>query len=712
MDDLRYLKLESFKVNVNGLLALGLYIRGIEVTQAIQYFDADQHLTDPADRSADNSVRLVADKPAWVRVHLGSLFGVSGVSGSLELLRRRQGFLFDHVATLGSDPSSATAVPAASATSYAATRGSIGASLNFIIPANEMIGTLRLAATVSAGSLSDDAQVDVDVTLRQTLRLAGVMISYSGPANTSPGAPNLQLAAPTLADLQNMAGTALTLFPVQSTAQFRTAGSLTQTVPLIDPGPFPTSGCGASWDTLLTAVANVRTADGNQQGWVYYGLLPNGTPIGMVGGCGGGGVAVGPINAPGTLAHEAGHACGLAHAPAGGPPNPDPNYPAYKPYPTGSIGEYGLNINNGNIASPQSFKDLMSYAAPSWVSPYNYGKLQNTPRLNPVTVGIDYPWWKDLIWETFKQWPPFPPDPPWRELELPMFPPSVPEDVISLIVRVERGTVTSVEHVARTRVHTQLPGATPTNLSALLTDGHGAVLARGSLMRLPTSSCGCGNEGPGEQPPTYIAQVFIPNVEPGAFLEIADGDEVVWRREAPADPARVGSLRVKVNRRGSAEASWDSTDGVLEYWLRWSRDGETWQSVATGLTDREMNLEPGRLPPGEGHLQVVAHDGFFSAYSEPVPIQIPDRAAVVSILHPVDGHTYTSGQTLRLWGATTPSIEDSNVTAVWTDGRKEIATGLDDWATLEPGEHTLTLRVGGRGGGEASVTVNVSEAPY
>ena len=45
-------------------------IVGIEVTQAIQFYSAASHLTDPADRGADNSVRLIAGKPAWVRAYV------------------------------------------------------------------------------------------------------------------------------------------------------------------------------------------------------------------------------------------------------------------------------------------------------------------------------------------------------------------------------------------------------------------------------------------------------------------------------------------------------------------------------------------------------------------------------------------------------------------------------------------------------------------
>lgn len=684
--------------------ALG--ISGIEVTQATQYYQADQHLTDAADRGPDNGIRLVAGKPAWVRVYPWSLIGASGLTGTLEVQRRSLGFFWSTVATLTPDPSSATSVSGAVIASYAATRGSLAETVNFIVPADEMIGHLRLIARLSAGSQTAESTVSVAVTLRQTLKLAGVMISYNGPASNAPNAPNLTLAAPTLTDLEAMSGTALTLFPVESTALFRTAGTLVQTNHLQDTS-FPTSGCGAEWDALHARVANARTADGNRPGWIYYGLLPEATPRGPVGGCGGGGVAVGPINRPGTLAHEAGHACGLEHAPAGGAPNPDPSYPAYEPYdpantPQGSIGEYGLDVNNGNLASPDTFFDFMSYAGPSWISPYHYGKLLDNARLTPTTVGMDQPWWKDLVWQEIRKWPPIPepPDPPF-DLELPVFPPSFLQDVVSLIVKVERGRVADVRHVARTRAHTGLPAAGGTAFRARLLDGEGGVLAEGPLMRLETGASGCGCGGHDREPDTYLAQAFVPDVAPGAALEITGGDEVVWRREAPSEPPRIEATDVKVDRRGTTTVTWKASRGVAELWLRWSRDGEDWDAVATGLEGRRARIPAGQLPPGRGLLQVVAHDGFFSTASEPVRVTVPKRAPHAAILHPVDGATYLAGRSVRLWAV----AEDDAGEATWLVDGKETARGLDAFATLRPGKRTVSLRLGDAKPVSVSVTV-------
>lgn len=697
------------------LWRLSLRVRGIEVTQAVQWFDASDHLTDPADRGPDNGVRLVAGKPAWVRVYPRRLFGASGLTGTLEVQRRVAGFFWTTVTELSPDPSSAASIPGIISQSYAAMRGSLNGSINFVIPADEMIGTLRLIARINSTDENAEGTVRVAVTLRQTLRLAGVMIAYNGPSGSAPGAPNLNLAAPVLADLQNMAGTALTLFPVRSVANFRTAGTLTQTVPL-QSATFPTSGCGTAWDNLHAAVTQARTADGNRPGWIYYGLLPTGTPMGPVGGCGGGGVAVGPINAPGTLAHEAGHACGLGHAPAGGAPNPDPSYPAYEPYdpantPQASIGEYGLNVNNGNIASPQIFRDFMGYGGPAWISLYHYGRLLDNARLNPTTVGIDEPWWKDLVWEELQRFPRIPvPDPPPFDLELPVYPPSRAQDVISLIVKVERGRVADVLHVARTIAHTEL-AAEATPFTARLIGAKGELLAEGTLQRLQIGAeCSCGGRH-AKEPDTYLAQAFLADVAPGSVLEIiADDDAVVWRREASSKPPQVEAPTVKIDRKGGATVSWDATGDISEYWLRWSRDGEAWQSVITGVTRRRAQLAAGQLPPGQGLLQVVAHDGFFSAASEPARVSVPDRREPPVILHPREGFTYTAGQTLRLWGSVADDggDDDPGRAALWRLGRKDVGRGLDTFTSFEPGEHTLTLQTPG---GSTSVSFYVGEPP-
>ena len=692
---------------------LGLSVYGIEVTQAIQYFASDQHLTDPKDQGADNACRLVAGKPACVRVYVRSLVGAGPISATLEVQRQKIGKLWPTVTTLKPDPSSLKTVPPSSTTSYADTRSNLNHTVNFVIPASEMIGILRLIARVKAGILAAEAPCEVNVTLRQTLRLKGVMIAYDGPESMAQNAPKLTIAAPTLADLQATAGTALTLFPVESTAVFESAGTFTLTHHLLET-TFPQQGCGSPWNKLLDQVEVQRTADGNKPGWIYYGLLPAGVPMWPVTGCGGGGLAAGSVGDAKALAEESGHACGLGHAPAGGAPHPDPGYPAYEPYdppntPHGSIGEYGVNINNCTIATPALFKDFMAYGSgPFWISPYHHGKLVENALLNPTWVGVpEYPYWKDLIREGYRHW--HLPDPPFdlEHLELPVFPPSRPQDVISFIMRVQRGRVAYMAHVARTRGGTFLAGASATPFTAFLRDAEGSILAEAAVLRLGSEACGCCGGTEGQEGGTYLAQAFLPDVAAGASLEISDGESVVWRREAPAQPPRVALRETEVDRSGNVTVSWHGSEGTLEYWLRWSGDGETWQAVATSLTEQTVRVAAGLIPPGDGLLQIVAHDGFFSTYSEPGPVTIPERAAAVAVLHPVDGNTYIAGRTVRLWASVTGTTDPAELDAVWLADGTEIARGLDTWVRLEPGRRILTVRVGGPGGPEASVSVTV-----
>lgn len=709
MDTSKLLGLATDKIGLEESMInrLGLFISGIEVTQAVQFFEADQHLTDPADRQADNALRLVSGKPAWVRVYVGSLFGGAQVTGSLKVQRRELGFLFPTVATLSPHSSSTTSVPPLSTTTYANMRGSIGSTINFVIPAAEMIGTLRLIARVTQPGRAVEATIDLDVTLRQTLRLAGVMIAYNGPSSMQAGSPNLTLAPPALSDLQAMSGTALTLFPVESAASFRVAGTLTQTASL-QSATLPANGCGTAWEALNARVATVRTADGNRPGWIYYGLLPSGTPMGRVGGCGGSGIAVGPVNDPWTLAHEAGHAAGLDHAPSGGAPNPDRAFPAYEPYdpagiPQGHAGEYGLDVNTGNVMSPQTFYDLMGYALPKWISPYHYGRLMNAPVLSPTTVGIDQSWWKDLVRQEIQRPPhiPIPDPPPGEELEVSVYPPSEMRDVISLIVQVDEGRVTDLVQVARTKVNPQLSSAGPTPFVANLRDADGQVIAGGDLVRLTTAACGCGGGGSDRPPNRYVAQAFLPDIAPGASLDITTDGETVWRRDAPAHPPQVTLAQPTVDPTGVVNLAWEASDSATEFWLRWSADGESWESADIDLAGRELQLDAGRLPTGDGYLHMVAHDGFHSATSAPERIRIPDRDPTVAILHPRDGYTYPAGQELRLWASITGGARDPR-DAVWTIDGTEVGRGTDTWAALDTGQHRISVTVGGS---EATITM-------
>ncbi len=367
-----------------------IFIDGVEVSQAIQYRKASEHLTDSTDRGPDNSIRLVADKPAMVRVYVhATRLDEAGVTGKVTFQRRRHGLWVDAGTLTQLFPATITAQ---SDPVYATERGSLWNSLNFIIPADTMRGHLRLKVHVEVlgRDLAADTELDVDASLLQTLRVRGIPVQYWGPDASG---NQVQLAAPTLADFQAAAAWTLQAWPVSRTADIGLAGTFTWSNPLT--GNISQGACPTSWNNLLFWLRVAKIIDGNRADRLYYALLPSGIPIGNTGGCGGGeaGVGAGFVGGGQTMAHELGHVLQFSHAPCGlvmGDPN-DPGYPAYEPYDTtknrtASIGEYGLDTTTPTIFSPSFAKDFMSYCSFPWVSLYHYQALLENSLLDPRWV--------------------------------------------------------------------------------------------------------------------------------------------------------------------------------------------------------------------------------------------------------------------------------------------------------------------------------------
>jgi hypothetical protein len=684
-------------------LVRNVYIHGIEATQTIQYFSSSEHLTDPVTRGVDNAVVLAAFKPAWVRVYVRSarVGDVHGVTGRLRVERRRLGFLWDPVATL--IPQAPGSVTAHAMIDYATERGSAANTLNFVIPAADCHGNLRLTATLvdAKGGVLHMSVAFAKATLVQTLRLRGIMIAYNGPSTwlRIPGAPpppTINIAAPTLADLQTTSARALLAMPVQSTGNIALAGAgITLSVPLDDPRT-SAGACSVNWGTLLTQLATQRTNDGNRSDVVYFGLLPATVPIGVPG-CGNDGLGAGRIGDMGTLLHEIGHGYGFAHTPCGPGGATDPNYPNYTPYPPASIGEYGLDISTGNVFSPQTTADYMSYCFPQWMSLYQHYRLVGHTRLAPSWIE-DHPLTEQYLPKPFSipEDVPDPPGDPWMVAQM------RPESVISIIGTMRSETEVEVTSVARVRSVPRPPGLA-VSLQARLLDEDGRELARAALYDLAAQGgCGCGGCGdrqPGEPP--YAFQAFVPDVAPGTALVIGEGEGVIWERRASSTPPRVGAVRAEVTPDSAVRVAWEADvegeSGTV--WLQWSeRDGKVWHGLATDLTGSEAHISLAGLPAGDVLLRVLVHDGFHTAVSEPVQIEVPRQPPAVAILSPSDGQAVMAGHPMRLWAAVTdsagtPLLED---VLLWLIDAQEVGRGADVWITAPTaGEHRATLLVRG-----------------
>lgn len=698
-----------------------LQVQGLEVTQAIQHYRADQHLTDPADRGGDNSLRLVVNKSAWVRTYLRSgqdpsfdSGQLAGVSGTLRV-ERRVGGIWSTVATLA--PQNGPITVEDTFASYDAERGDIAATLNFVVPAALMTGLLRFTAQVASpfggcpgNSASGSTQVDVN--LQQTLNAAFITIGYDGPNASNTG--TLTLPAPTLAQCQAETSWAMTTYPVSGAPNVRIGGTMTTGTPLNDPRSCP-GCCSPNWGVLLPQVAALVALDqaGNPGPWVYYGIINNGIPV-NVPGCNGWGATGGLAGSPITYAHEIGHQFGLPHARCGNAGGGNAAYPIYEPYdlpvdPPGtanwtmaSIGEYGLDINTGAIANPATAEDFMSYCAPRWISRYTYDYLTNIAQLSPVAVpsGAGAGARREIT-DT-------------ERLRFERDEHTVAPMIHLLGTIAPDGTI-EVASVARIETRYLRGRGRQTDYVLQHLDGDGRVLAADTVYAYDSEGCagtastaggdcgcGCGGDDSRTRQPRLI-KAMLPDLAPGASLRIVKRGEVVWERRATKPPA-LGEVRAAVNAAGDLDLTWRrkaepkaSSSPDLEVWVRWSSDGgTTWHALTVGQRGNSVTIPAEQLPSGDVRFEVLAHDGFHTVRATTAAVALAPRPPVVTILYPAEaGRVYRDRQ-MHLWG-TASRVEGAAFpakAATWFIDDVVVGQGFDLWVeTPAPGPHRVRLEV-------------------
>jgi len=321
---------------------LNLRVAGVQLIQSTQ--------------RADGSVPMVAGRDALLRV-----FATANSANTARPLVRVR--LFQGATQVDSVDVSA---PSASVPQVADT-ATLASSWNVLVPGARVTSGLSYQVMVDPGdAVAETSETDnrwpggaslqavaVQTVPQFDLRFVPIRQSVNNLTGQVSGANKDALAAVTRS-----------MFPLSAT-NVDVHATYTTNAPAYESN----DGNGA-WSQTLSEISALKSADGSASD--YVGILQV-TYGGGIAGLGYVGYAASiawdkAASAPGVIAHELGHNFGRNHAPCGNPSGPDPQYP----YVNADIGTWGLDLPALSLKAPGTYKDLMSYCNPDWISDYNY----------------------------------------------------------------------------------------------------------------------------------------------------------------------------------------------------------------------------------------------------------------------------------------------------------------------------------------------------
>lgn len=650
--------------------SLDLTVRKVEITQGMQYLD-------DAFGHADNSLALVRGKPTAVRVYLASNTPVMTTLIPVVLTSRSPGDPPD--AWIEHAPlwpyskirSTTTAEEQRESPYNAAERAAQPFNATFLIDPELVAGGSRIFRAevnpnqlIVESSYANNTYYTAPIQFRSTrnLNVKFVRIDYcpNCPGSHDPQyKPNWDKIYPLLAWAEKV-------FPVDKVDHWRAQKEVNITN--LTPHNFRKEG---TWGYVLTTLAAMKAfTDDEADHMHYYGVLsanvPNGNTLGMAWLPPNPTVALGVSTEVTTFAHEIGHTLGRKHAPCGGPANPDGNWPDAS-NPDTIIGHTGFDLESGFALNRQTYKDLMSYCGPEWITPYTYDAIYDEfnavtasqPPTPPAGALTDHV----VVRGVFDDDGAFFLPPIYRRM-LPAG--SNDQEGIgthSIVMRAKDG------RVLRTRRYTP--------------EQEDAVAGRAFFEVLPleseTSQIDIMAPGPnGEEPvDTCPVSAHLPEVQ---LLQPNGGESL--------------------GAAGQYTARWIASDpdkDPLYYMVLYSRDGGTsWESLALDLTEPEFTLELADLSgSGNALLRVIASDGVNNGEDQSdAGFVIAPKPPEVAVLAPTDRLLLAAGSGVMLRGTGTDPedgpLDDAALS--WVSRRDgELGIGADRVANLSIGVHVITL---------------------
>ncbi|MGH4012502.1 MAG: hypothetical protein ACRDSL_00895 [Pseudonocardiaceae bacterium] len=624
----------SVSFPLDNVISRPLQLDGLEVTQAVQ--DVSQ------------SVPLLAGKKTVVRVYL-SYFANPGITVTGQISLRKAPT--DPPVVVAS--TAAVVLNSADAGDLAVTRNDASRSLNFVIPATMASeGPLTIVLSSVTDTVTG-APVPVGGERRPTVwfhrnaplrvRIFGVRYTQGSPAVTY---------VPSDRDFELLLSWLARAYP---------AGQVHSTRVLITASTAPPFTCG----DVNAQIAALRALDldaGEDQRTHYYALVSDGGFF--MRGCAGvpvsapdpGAVGSGPTGS-GTWGwdfdgsygdwyggHELGHTFGRRHPGFCGESNDDDDYP----YLAGQLGGddvsfMGFDVGDSALGIPMAalpgtqWKDVMTYCDFQWLSAYTYQgikrRLLEEDNLGSAPSGVG-PVPLALAAGAAPGVPAGVAAPagavsaasaggrPDNRFPRTAQPEAVAQPAADTGTVADAGLVSVVATVNLTRRWGQIryvnavPNAQPSPIAeegALhlrVTRADGTTMADYAVPVKLNSERDPGDDERG------LVDAVIPVDADAAAIELVVAGEIADTFRAAAAPLEVQALRVvpgaaadDVGFRVEAPAA---PAGGQSYYVQVSPDGgQTWTTVAVGLTDPDFSLDRSQFPAGrEVLVRVAATNGF------------------------------------------------------------------------------------------------------
>jgi hypothetical protein len=690
-----------------------LRILGVELTQAIQYFDSTHPVCGSPPNlqpCADNSVPLVAGKPTAVRVYFsGASQGVPVTGFGVRLYPNGAPSTVTFPAT--TDLVNVPLPPV---------REDPGQSINIIVPAEQSSGSWKLSLSIfekppaGVGQISTWL-VDVSFDARALVPLRLVRFNYRrSPA----GAPAIDVPAPTVAEFWSLAaGFVQHLWPsplpvfclVRESVEIFDGiydcsdgiydGTNPDGTPLCfgNPGKDTQSAKGTT-GSISEILARLKMTEALPTDVVYCGFYPAAGGAGLPGGGYGGGLAfVTPNVIPGLMAHELGHALGLPHAPT---PSFKPTYadadqgfPRYGSLEWGTIGEAGFDtikpaaVEPGSTAPgpvpPGTTFDIMGYDVPRWISPHHYMKLF-------AAVG--------------------PPKPgACSKLPSPVKLDRPPTDRYFSCYYVEGlpgGDF--IRKLCGPAIPFQpewSPKGPPGPIRVTLHDGRGVTMFEDTV-RIATLS------EPPDAPGRRGFWITVPEMAGATRLVVTHGDQVI--EDSELQRGRIGfDARARLldgpAPRVHVEWALPHEDPTASICIRASSDeGRSWTAFNVSSGAKGIEIDPASLPPGDGCVvEVLVGERLRTTSWRSAHIPVETGRDAVIVLAPRDDMSVSYGQSVELMATTTYGSGYGDL--IWSSDRDgDLGTGGAQLARLSPGRHVLSVRRGECGKRVRASVVRVS----